>query len=585
MNYNNKDLIFGLDIGTRTVIGILGYKSDEKFIIVDSEMIEHSSRAMIDGQIHDVIKVSETAKKVKENLEVRNNIELKEVVIAAAGRALKTFKVKSKRVFDSETLITKSQINLLELEGIKEAQKEMKDNMMKTEGFKYFCVGHSVVNYEIDNCIMDNLEGHKGEAISAEIICTFLPKAVVDSLYSVMDLIGLEVTNLTLEPIAAINVTIPKEIRLLNLALVDIGAGPSDIAITKNGSVIAFGMIPDAGDEITEAIVHKYLVDFNTAENIKVNILSTKEIEFRDILGNSQTVSSEEIAEVIRPAVDKLTDKISEKLLELNGSKAPNAVFCVGGGSETLNLTNVLSAKLNILEERVALKGNEVISNIEILDEKFVNGPNMITPIGICMTSMMKTGMDFINIIVNDEKLKLMNIKELTVMDAAMLKDFSHSNLIARRGEAVNFVLDGKKLRVSGRHGESAKIYVNNEVANLETKIEENDYISIESAKMGDNAIVYVSDYIDLNTVKTVYLNNRKVSVKPSVSINGKIVDINTEIKNNDIVETYVVNSIKDLIMYLNIDTRNREVYLNSVKVDINSGFDNEDKIEIRGIR
>ncbi|MCT4611907.1 MAG: rod shape-determining protein [Clostridia bacterium] len=585
MNYNNKDLIFGLDIGTRTVIGILGYKSDEKFIIVDSEMIEHSSRAMIDGQIHDVIKVSETAKKVKENLEVRNNIELKEVVIAAAGRALKTFKVKSKRVFDSETLITKSQINLLELEGIKEAQKEMKDNMMKTEGFKYFCVGHSVVNYEIDNCIMDNLEGHKGEAISAEIICTFLPKAVVDSLYSVMDLIGLEVTNLTLEPIAAINVTIPKEIRLLNLALVDIGAGTSDIAITKNGSVIAFGMIPDAGDEITEAIVHKYLVDFNTAENIKVNILSTKEIEFRDILGNSQTVSSEEIAEVIRPAVDKLTDKISEKLLELNGSKAPNAVFCVGGGSETLNLTNVLSAKLNILEERVALKGNEVISNIEILDEKFVNGPNMITPIGICMTSMMKTGMDFINIIVNDEKLKLMNIKELTVMDAAMLKDFSHSNLIARRGEAVNFVLDGKKLRVSGRHGESAKIYVNNEVANLETKIEENDYISIESAKMGDNAIVYVSDYIDLNTVKTVYLNNRKVSVKPSVSINGKIVDINTEIKNNDIVETYVVNSIKDLIMYLNIDTRNREVYLNSVKVDINSGFDNEDKIEIRGIR
>ena len=36
-----------------------------------------------------------------------------------------------------------------------------------------------------------------------------LPKAVVDSLYSVMDRVGLEVTNLTLEPIAAINVAIP----------------------------------------------------------------------------------------------------------------------------------------------------------------------------------------------------------------------------------------------------------------------------------------------------------------------------------------------------------------------------------------
>mgnify|MGYP003457705864 CR=1 FL=1 len=46
---------------------------------------------------------------------------------------------------------------------------------------------------------------------------------------------------------------------LLNLALVDIGAGTSDIAITKEGSVVAYGMIPTAGDEVTEAIVHKYL--------------------------------------------------------------------------------------------------------------------------------------------------------------------------------------------------------------------------------------------------------------------------------------------------------------------------------------
>lgn len=40
-----------------------------------------------------------------------------------------------------------------------------------------------------------------------------------------------------------------------------IGAGTSDICITKDGSIVAYGMIPHAGDELTEVIVHKCLVD------------------------------------------------------------------------------------------------------------------------------------------------------------------------------------------------------------------------------------------------------------------------------------------------------------------------------------
>ncbi len=51
---------------------------------------------------------------------------------------------------------------------------------------------------------------------------------------------------MTLEPIAAINVAIPEAFRMLNIALVDVGAGTSDISITRDGSIIAYGMIPFA---------------------------------------------------------------------------------------------------------------------------------------------------------------------------------------------------------------------------------------------------------------------------------------------------------------------------------------------------
>ncbi len=74
---------------------------------------------------------------------------------------------------------------------------------------------------------------------------------------------------MTLEPIAAINVLIPSSMRRLNVALVDIGAGTSDIAITDENTVTAYGMVPIAGDEVTEAISDHFLLDFPDAERVK----------------------------------------------------------------------------------------------------------------------------------------------------------------------------------------------------------------------------------------------------------------------------------------------------------------------------
>ena len=77
----------------------------------------------------------------------------------------------------------------------------------------------------------------------------------MESLYSAMNQAGMEVAGLTLEPIAAINVAIPEKLRLLNLVMVDIGAGTSDIAVCRDGKVVGYTMATLAGDEITESIM------------------------------------------------------------------------------------------------------------------------------------------------------------------------------------------------------------------------------------------------------------------------------------------------------------------------------------------
>src|SRR5699024_12387416 len=81
--------IFALDIGTRSVTGIILRKDAEKYSVIDHYIREHDERSMLDGQIHDVVAVARIVKDVKEALEHRHG-PLHEVSVAAAGRALKT---------------------------------------------------------------------------------------------------------------------------------------------------------------------------------------------------------------------------------------------------------------------------------------------------------------------------------------------------------------------------------------------------------------------------------------------------------------------------------------------------------------
>ena len=57
----NKDgeLAFGLDIGTRNVVGTVGYKKDDEFYVVAQCKMEHETRSMLDGQIHDIGRVDD----------------------------------------------------------------------------------------------------------------------------------------------------------------------------------------------------------------------------------------------------------------------------------------------------------------------------------------------------------------------------------------------------------------------------------------------------------------------------------------------------------------------------------------------
>lgn len=562
LNKYMDQVVFGLDIGTRSIVGSVGYLEKNKFKVIAHYVKEHESRDMLDGQIHDIGRVSDSIAKVKDELEQQLGVELKDVCIAAAGRVLKTVTVHKDYELPEETAITGEHIYSLELMGVEEAYESINSAQDK---IRFYSVGYTVVKYYLNDYVIANLEGHKAKKIGADIIVTFLPEDVVDGLYAAVEGAGLQVANLTLEPIAAINVAIPKKYRLLNIALVDVGAGTSDISITKDGSIVAYGMIPKAGDEFTETLVGKYLVDFNTAEDIKKASVLNRQITFTDIMGIKKKVSPKEVREVYAETVANTAKEVASKIKELNGGKSVSAVFVVGGGGKIYGFTNAIAKELGLEEERVALRGEEVLGGVEFIDENVKKDPLLVTPIGICINYYNQNN-NFIFVHVNGERIKLYDNDRLTVVDAVLQIGFDNKSLFAKRGKELNYKVNGEHRLVRGELGEPAVITVNDKEANINTSIKKNDRVKIIESTAGKEAEFYIEQIPEYKSEIKVYVNDKLVICPKLVQVGNEIKTGDYKVADGDEIEILDYYTVDRLVEFMDIDITNSTILLNNVE-------------------
>lgn len=549
-----EDLIFSLDIGTRTIVGVLAEKQEDLFRVLDYVVVPHAHRAMIDGQIEDIAQVAKVVKKVKTELEAKTQVKLDRVAIAAAGRALKTQHVKIDIDVSQYETITEEMVKSFEMDAIAKAQSILDEAAEEADSpVMFYCVGNSVVNYYLDDYPIKSFVGHKGKTATVDMIAAFLPSLVVESLYSVMDLNKLEVASLTLEPIAAMNVIVPPETRLINIALADIGAGTSDIAISKNGSIIAYAMATIAGDEISEEIIRRYLVDFDTAEQLKLS-LSDSVLKFQDILGYEHELTSEEFLSSISPAIELLAQTITDNIKEANGG-APAAVFLVGGGSKIPTLPQLVSQKLGLPENRIAVGGYQNLKYLSVEGHEALKSPEYITPIGIGMTATLQKGYDFCTITLNDKKVRVFNSKRITILDLLNTAGYKAANIIGRSGRNLTFTLNGEPHFIKGEIATPATITVNDVPANVGTPVQQGDRVVLIPAKSGLSAEISILDLAGEISKKTVLVSEAPYPIGNIAFVNGKAVDGSYQIQNFDDVRTVKIQTVSDLRDTLPYDT------------------------------
>lgn len=496
-----KDLIYALDIGTRSVIGMLGRQENGRVHILAVEKQPHERRSMLDGQIEDIDQVAATVTQITRRLEADVGRRLTQVCVAAAGRSLRTEHGSSRIELSAPEVIGDEHVQRLTAEAVANAASVLEDGEESAQ--RMLLVGYTATQLRLDQYPLSKLQGHTGSLLEAEVVATFLPSEVVDSLNAVVRRAGLETASLTLEPIAALNAAIPPQLRLLNLVLVDIGAGTSDIAACRDGSVVGYTMATVAGDEISEALMRAYLIDYDTAERIKTELSGDTMVEFQDVVGFDQAVPAAEILEKADPAISALVGEIARRVLELNGGP-PSALFLAGGGSKLAGLCTRVAEALEMDTRRVALAGGHFKTTC-FADGIPLDDPEYATPLGIAVSSCLGLISDSSRVFLNDAPARLFRSGQLTLLELLMMNGYSYANLIGRTGKSLSLYVDGKRIAYHGSPPTAAHLAVNGVEVQPSRIIYAGDNIEFVPAVDGEDRAMTAGELAGLLSVEVLY--------------------------------------------------------------------------------
>ncbi len=558
----NTAEVFALDIGTRKIAGLLLTAAEEGYALQQAIVEQQLPGAMADGQIHHIDAVAKVIRKIKHQLEECCGRTLHRVAVAAAGRSLRTETGSSTLRFASNHRLSADEVRALELDAVRVAVDKLSPDQQGGVMHSYLCVGYSVVQYYLDGEPIGSLEGHQGRTAQVDVIATFLPRIVIDSMSTALERAGLEMLSLTLEPIAAMHVVVPPTMRMLNIALVDVGAGTSDLAIAAEGRVKAYGMLSYAGDAMTAALAEHFLLDFKVAERLKVELRPDELSHCQDVFGNDLSLTYEEVVAVLEPRVDALAEKITQEIIALNGC-APKGVILIGGGSRVPGLAQRVAQKLNLPENLVRIRDRASLSSVRGCPD--FNGPETITPIGIGCAHLDGKTMELIHVTVNDRRLQLLSMPTTTVAEALLHAGLIPSELVGRPGPAFTVELNGRCITLPGSKGKAAVLTKNGEPCDLGAPLSDGDRLLVTPGQQGEPPRITLGELLDAQALTVaITCNGSPMEIRPLVSVNGQERPFDYILQDRDRIAMQPISTFRELFAALDMPAEHEfSFYLN----------------------
>jgi len=329
---NEGNMIVGLDIGTSKVVALVGEINKDDIIEIVGIGC-HPSRGMKKGVVVNIESTVQSIQRAVEEAELMAGCQIHSVYAGIAGSHIRSLNS------HGIVAIRDREVQKLDLERVIDAAQAVA-----------IPADQKVLHILPQEYIIDSQEGVKeplgmsGVRLEAKVHLVTCAVNAIQNIEKCIRRCGLEVEDVILEQLASSYAVLTEDEKELGVCLVDIGGGTSDIAIFTEGSIKHTGVIPIAGDQVTNDIAMALRTPTQHAEEIKIKYACA----LTQLTGIDETIkvpsvgdrpprelSRQALAEVIEPRYDELFTLVQAELRRSGYEDLiPAGIVLTGGTSK-----------------------------------------------------------------------------------------------------------------------------------------------------------------------------------------------------------------------------------------------------------
>jgi cell division protein FtsA len=366
---NSNEIYVSLDIGTSSVKVIIGEMVKDSLNIigvgnVPSEGLRKGSIVDIDETVHSIRRAIEQAERMI-------GMDIKHVIVGITGNHI--------MLQPSHGVVAVSSEN-------REISDEDIARVIDAAQVVSVPPEREIIDVIPRQFIVDGLDeindprGMIGVRLEMEGTIITGSKTILHNVLRCVEKAGLEILDITLQPLATGSFALSKDEKDLGVALIDIGGGSTTIAFFEHGGLKFTTVIPIGGDHITKDISIGLRTSSEDAENIKTkygcafyDLASEDEVFSVSIIGSDQhqQFNQLEISDIIEARMEEIFELIAVELHRLGVKDIPGGLVLTGGVANTIG---ILELAQDVFQSRV---------RIAIPDYIGVREPQYTTAVGL----------------------------------------------------------------------------------------------------------------------------------------------------------------------------------------------------------
>ena len=397
-----------------------------------------------------VINIEETVNAIKlavAQASEQSKVDIKSVNVGIAGHHIKSLQNRGQLIRENANVfITDEELNNLR-DNMYRIGTSPGDEIINVIPQEYFVDGEPTGN--------KNPRGMMGNKIEANFHIIIGQSAAVRNIITCINLAGLEMDNMFLEPIASASAVLCEEEKEAGVAIVDIGGGTTDIAVFYDSIICHTAVIPFGGNIITEDIRQGCSILKKQAEEIKVRFgsavaMENSEDEVVSIPGirgrEPKEISFKNLSYIIQSRLEEIFDLVKFEIEKVNSEhKLATGIVLTGGGSMMKHIAQLAEFKTG-MEVRLG-NPNESLAK----EKEELSCPVYSTGVGLVMEGFAKYENDINRVsynkeiksepaanIVNEEQEKTEPVKKKTKKTFSVkdiITNFSNRTGLFRQGD------------------------------------------------------------------------------------------------------------------------------------------------------